>query len=299
MAGDDNQAQGNYHQPDAGYHAPPLAAAAVAIRPPPFSPNKLGAYFTILEAQLENSNITVSATKFRHLLSNLPVDVVDKISNDQLTSNNYDELKKAITDLYAKPNPQIFNELLAIPSSLNTKPTIFLQQLRTRASQLNLSDDFLKIYFIQSMPAHVRSTLVTSNGSLEDLAKVADTLIDYNFVPYNSNYVPCNPISNVIPQPQPRPQRPSFNPNSYSDQRSQPNFTPTRDYTSSTIPAGIRAFHSQQKPRVCRSHLWFGHQARTCKPWCIMNNNSLPLNPSSRPSSRSSSPVRASQSGNA
>ena len=278
--------------------------AAVAIRPPPFSANKLQAYFRVLEAQLTNANITSGETKFRHLLSNLPVDVVDKLTDEQASSNDYDQLKQTLISLYSKPDPQIFNELLTIPSSLTTKPTIFLQQLRAKCSQLNLSDDFLKVYFIQTMPTHVRPTLVTHSGTIEDLAKLADTLIDYNLNSYNNVSMPFNPISHVNSRSQHAPllqqnsqqysSRPTFS--SYNSQHSSAS---DNNYTSPSIPTSLRAFHGQQKPRVCRSHLWFGHQARKCKPWCMLNNNTLPLAPNSRPSSRSSSPVRNPQSGNA
>lgn len=275
---------------------PPVATAAVAIRPPPFSTNKINAYFTILEAQLQNGNIVNRTTKFRHLLSNLPIDVVDKLSEENLTCDDYDELKQALISIYAKPDPQIFNELLTIPSSLTTKPSIFLQQLKTRASQLNLSEDFLKIYFIQTMPVHIRSTLLTNNGSLDDLAKVADTLIDYNLSSYNcaNANASFNPISHVATRPQFAPRHPPpFNADRYPQQLPTNN-----DYLSQSIPAGLRAFHAKQKPRVCRAHIWFGRQARTCKPWCLLNDHTLPLTPNSRAPSRSSSPVRSSQAGN-
>jgi len=261
----------------------PPVAGAVAIRPPTFSPNKVNAYFKILEAQLQIANVTTPATKFRHLLSNLPIEVIDKLSDEQTTCEDYDELKQAVIAMYSKPNNQIFNELLAVPTNLATKPTIFLQQLKTNAAQLNLSDDFLKIYFIQSMPNHMRSTLVTHNGTLEDIAKLADTLVDYNVTPYNygtsSNMSFMNPISQVNARPQYSP-RPQYHDNRYSSPSSN-----HHTYTAPSIPPSIRAFHDKQKPRVCRSHLWFGHQARSCKQWCILNNNSLPLAPNSRPSS--------------
>lgn len=270
-------------------------AGAVAIRPPPFSANKINAYFTVLESQLQIGNITTPATKFRHLISNLPLDVIDRLSTDELNSNDYDELKQALISMYSKPSPQVFNELLAIPTNLTTKPSIFLQQLKSNSTQLNLSDDFLKIYFIQSMPSHVRSTLITQNGTLEDIAKLADTLVDYNVNPYvctNPNIPFMNPISHVNARPQYQP-RQHYNEHRYSSGASNNN-----NFISSSIPSAIRAYHDKQKPRVCRSHLWFGHQARTCKQWCILNNNTLPLAQNSRPSSRSSSPTH-NQSGNA
>ena len=63
------------------------------------------------------------------------------------------------------------------------------------------------------------------------------------------------------------------------------------NYFSDGIPANVRSFHENQRPRVCRSHIYFGNHARNCKPWCILKSNDLPMQPNSRNASRSSSPV--------
>jgi len=285
---------------------PPRATAAISIRPPPFSFNKTKAYFTILEAQFTTAGITADATKCRHLISNLPIDVVDTLSDEDLASTNYEALKQKIISMHSKSTPQVFNELLQLPSQLNTKPSLFLQQLRSRGSQLNLTDDFIKIYFLSSMPDNIKSSLITHNGSLEELALLADSLIEYS----------CQSRSPYTYQPNIS-QLGRFN-NVTSDRQDNVRYTPARqdssrythnhqiqaslfnnNYAAMSVPHNIRAFHASQRPQICRFHLWYGRSARKCKPWCINNTNTLPLATNSRSNSRSNSPARNSQQGNA
>ena len=269
------------------------AAAAISVRPPPFTPNKTRAYFRILEAQFGNARITTDDTKCRHLISNLPADVVDELSDEEIESNNFQAFKDRIISLYGKSTPEVFNELLSLPSAIQTKPSLYLQQLRSKASQLNLTDDFLKIYFIKALPDNIKPALITHNGDLDQLASLADNLMDYNS--------PFNRTQNYFSQPQfnvaqinrnvSRPSRPHNVNTSVA-----PSFP---SFCNETIPINIRSFNSSQKPQICRYHLWYGRRAKRCKPWCAMNDNSLPLMPNSRAPSRSSSPNRNSPLGNA
>ena len=61
--------------------------------------------------------------------------------------------------------------------------------------------------------------------------------------------------------------------------------------SKSSVPVGIRPFKSNQRPKVCRSHLYFGKDAKYCKPWCQWPNKAanISVQPSSRPSSPSPS----------
>ena len=165
------------------------AAVAISVRPPPFTPNKTRAYFRILEAQFGNLRITTDDTKCRHLISNLPADVVDKLSDEEIKSNYFQAVKDRIISLYGKSTPEVFNELLSLPSAIQTKPSLYLQQLRSKAFQLNLTDDFLKIYFIKALPDNIKPALITHNGDLDQLASLAYNLMDYNSpFNYTQNY---------------------------------------------------------------------------------------------------------------
>ena len=77
-------------------------SSAISIRPPAFSPSRAKTWFNVIEAQFANNAITTSITKFRHALSNLPLEVVDQLSEAEQTSNNYDQLKNKVIGLFTK-----------------------------------------------------------------------------------------------------------------------------------------------------------------------------------------------------
>ena len=118
------------------------------------------------------------------------------------------------------------------------------QQLISKASQLNLIDDFLKIYFIRALPDNIKPALITHNGDLDQLASLADNLMDYNS--------PFNRTQNYFSQPQfnvaqinrnvPRPNRP-HNVNTFV----APSFP---FFCNETIPINILSFNSSQKPQI-------------------------------------------------
>lgn len=260
---------------------------AIAVRPPPFSGNRIKGWFIVLESQFETSNINQSATKFRHVISNLPLDVCEKLSDADLTSNDYDALKEKLLNLHSRPEPQIFNDFISRPPCLNTKPSLFLQQIRTNASTWNLPDEFLKTYFLNAMPQNIRASLLTNNGTLDDIAKLADHLVEYSssqmFTNFNQqpivNATHHNPKHNFTRN------RPDHS--AQYQARSQPT-----NYSTQDVPYNVRSFNPKQRPQVCKFHIYYGNQAKKCKPWCILNNPNLTTLESSRPSSRSSSPNR-------
>lgn len=284
------------------------SSQAIAIRPPPFSTKRVPTWFTVIEAQFGNV-ITSEAARFRHVISNLPLEVCEKLTDADLTSNNYTTIKAKVISLYSKTNPQIFNELLTTSPTLDCKPSIYLQKLRSNAASLNLPDEFLKIYFINAMPTNIRPNLITQNGTLDEISLLADSLLEFNFTnmsPYVNYPMQFNPTSSQVNntyqnshtnRPHNRNNNTSHynpaqynNPSNYSTERyNQNNFS---QLASNDTPLSVRSFNGKQKPKVCRFHIYYGHSAKRCKPWCILNNPSLSTLPTSRPQSRSSSPDR-------
>lgn len=59
---------------------------SLAVRPPPFSGLRIKGWFIVQEIQFQNSHINNSATKFRYVISNLPLNVSGKLSGAELTS---------------------------------------------------------------------------------------------------------------------------------------------------------------------------------------------------------------------
>lgn len=259
---------------------------AIAIRPPPFSTARVKGWFVILESQLLNSNITQTETKFRHVISNLPLDVCEKLSATDLSSNDYDSIKEKLISLYTRPEPAVFQDFISRQPVLNTKPTLFLQQIRNNASTWNLPDEFLKTYFLNAMPPSIKASLITSDGSLDEIAKLADHLLDY---------IATSPQMTQFPQQSYSHFPAAVNATRPVQQSSFGSYRPKKyvnNFAVESIPLNIRAFNENQRTKVCRFHLYYGWQAKRCKPWCILNEPNHHTLPNSRPPSRSSSPAR-------
>lgn len=250
-------------------------AAPATIKISTFDEGSVKKWFILLESTFELYNITLSKVKFSHTLPNLPMSTIKKISDSILMDRDYDSLKDAVISLFEQSKPELFDALMAKTKMLCTKPSVFLQDLKSLGDQLSMSDEFIKVKFLKSLPANIRPAVVThESDTLEEMAKVADTLLAYQgssegssvlSVTHNSNKQ-IGPIVN-------RPQR------NVQD-----------DSSLSYTPIGIRPFHPNQKPKVCRFHIFYGPRAKYCKPWCMLSSSSLHMLPNSRPSSRSSSP---------
>ena len=279
---------------DQDYRTPPPESEPVqhvSVKPPAFSTASVKRWFTILESQFTLARITRDATKCCYVISSLPVEILDKVPDDVISSNVYATLKNNIIDLFVKPQPQQFNDLIQ-NNPLNTRPTLYLQQLRTLGSTFNLTDDFLKIQFLNNMPLAIRSNLVTHQGSLDDIARTADTLLAYNYNSPGFNYVQNQPSSSFM---QNSDNSVAYHVSNQSRSNYNPKFSNNSykfiDYSSENVPKNVRAFNNKQKPKICSYHIYYGNNAKRCKPYCILNNPSLQTLPDSRPSSRSSSPT--------
>lgn len=171
-----------------------------------------------------------------------------------------------------------------------SKPTIFLNDIIKVAKRLNLDDDFVKHQLIQALPASLRPQIVSESeraASLQEFGRIADAILIYH-KPHDTISV----VQETVTQPKPvSPNRPSHSrgtnqTNNFSDHNNN-NFNQP-SYFSNNIPFGIRAYINKQRAKMCRAHIYFGVQARTCKPWCTMKGN--PNVTTMQPSSRSSSP---------
>ena len=60
-----------------------------------------------------------------------------------------------------------------------------------------------------------------------------------------------------------------------------------------TIPYSVMPYFPNQKPKICKAHLYHADQASYCKIWCKWPNRrrNLPMEPNSRPSSPARSPI--------
>lgn len=100
-----------------------VAAAAVTVKPPAFDETAVVRWFNNIESQFLLANITVPSTKFHHVLSNLPVKVLNQISEDIIKSTCYEKIKEELVNLFTRSKQELFDSLITQNQITFTKPT--------------------------------------------------------------------------------------------------------------------------------------------------------------------------------
>ena len=236
----------------------------VGVKMPAFMETAAPAWFSILEANFHIKNITAEKTRFFHLIANLPPEIVAKISAGMITNQNYTETKGAVIANHERTKPELFSKLIT-KTSMSGRPSYYLQELQCIADKVGVGEDLVRHQFIQALPSTISPVLAAQKDlTLTQLGKLADELTPFFHQALQTK-------SSVPTQPSPA--------------------SSTRQ-ANHVIPVGLRPFNEQQKPKICRGHIYFADKSRTCKPWCRFPNKA---NCAIQPNSRSSSPARSSE----
>lgn len=242
------------------------SAAAVSVKAPPFIPSNPSTWFVILEAQFRIAAITASATKFYHVLASLPVDTVSNLDDAVILSADYNALKAAVIAYHEASRGELFESFLR-ETPLTGKPSHYLMEMRKMAKKVGVNDDMVRHRFQQALPPSLAPVIATQKTvGLDDLGRLTDELL-----PLLKDHVTCaltHPVNSTPKQSGPKPK----------------------------APLTLIPFSDDQRPKVCRSHIFFGRNARTCRPWCQWpdkSNSKVVQSRSATPvSSRSNSPTR-------
>ena len=236
-------------------------ANAVNIKPPAFMETAAPAWFSIIEAQFHLRNITAENTKFFSIIAALPPEVISRLppTSLELASSNYQTLKEGIISMYEKTKPELLDRLMKT-TSISGRPSVYLQEMINTASRIGVTDDIIRHKFLQALPSTISPVIASQKElNLSQLGNLADELL-----PYFSQ-------SPVMAAPQQKPRH--------------SNVQSTEKTDSNPTHFGVRPFNKDQRPKVCRAHIYFADRARTCKPWCKWPNKAnCQMQPSSRPS---------------
>ena len=236
--------------------------SSVRIKPPVFTETSVPTWFRILEAQFHLAKISASKTKFFHALSQLPADVVDRLPPSSLDTEAYDDLKAAVVSTFEQSKLELFNGLMS-NQTYSGKPSLYLQEMLRQATRLSIGEDIVRMQFLKTLPLQVQTTLASHVSlSLQQLAEIANDLVI--MIPPTTVMAVSPPASAAAPTARTQPARTS---------------RPTTSF-------GLTPFHQNQRPQICRAHIFYGPRAKNCKPWCKWpNKNNVTLLPNSRSSS--------------
>jgi len=214
----------------------------VGIKPPPFYRKNPESWFRQMESQFVLAKITVSETKFHHVMTVLPEDLVSEILTDEVTT--YETLKSAIIEHLKANKHQLIEHALSALELGDKRPSQLVSEIKRRFNEIGLKadDTIIKSRLLTALPVHLRSALVGhEDTAVDQYAKIADSMV--------AVAVPQSPFINAVST--------EFRQNSSQPfaNRSDRKFT-------------VRPFYPDQKPRICNAHIFYGTRARSCRRWC-------------------------------
>lgn len=245
------------------------AVYRVAVRLPPFWPDRPAVWFGQAEAQFELANITQQRTKFNYVVSQLnqqQATEVEDIITSRPDHEPYDRLKAELVRRLSTSREQRVRQLLSHEEMGDRKPSQFLRHLKGLAP--DVPDDFLRTIWASRLPPHVQAILAgQTEGSLDSASHLADRICEVAPLPTTASI--CHPTPDATAgllqrveeltrqvaalqasHPHSRPQ---------SRRRHQSYSRDRRRNTTET---------SAQPSDTCWFHWKFGDGARNCRPPC-------------------------------
>ncbi|KAH9639456.1 hypothetical protein HF086_002145 [Spodoptera exigua] len=255
-----------------------VATISLPARLPPFWRQNPRLWFAQFEAAVAASKIG-EEQKFNlvvPLLGNSDLEQIADIILNPPASGKYSTLKQRLISTYQESDHRQLQKLLSGLELGDQKPSQLLRKMRDLSSKL-LSDEALKVMWLNQLPAQIRAVLsVNTESSLEMLAVMADKMMEH-FEPASINAVStattCQEtlqISLLSKQIEKLSLEIAELRTNQQNHRHSPRF-PHRNRSRSHSRSRQHA-HNNIKPGdpnwVCRYHYRFGDQARKCESPC-------------------------------
>lgn len=272
-----------------------LQSVNAKITMPEFWHQNIRVWFQQVEAQFSLFRIQADITKYNLLLTQLKPNVLTQVSSlveNPPENNKYDALKNQLISVFADSEQRRIKTLLSGLQLGTRKPSHLLNEQRQIAGNL-ISDQMLKSLWISQLPQHVQAVVVAAPGSLDDLASIADKILDMVPDGQYAASVSHSPTSSSSKQVTRQPQLPSKEPATQNLSRLEAQIAElamqvkelrsSRDHTRypSNQFRNQRRRSSQSNSRkrsdICWYHYRFGQEARKCNPPCkFVRGNLMP-----------------------
>lgn len=151
------------------------------LEAPPLWKQNPALWFHYLERQFQNAGVTTDDSKYHTIVAALDADVLCNISDligNPPHKDMYEIIKTRIINEYTESDERKINRLLTL-SLGNRKPSELLKEMKQLAAGM-MTDDAVRIVWIQKLPAGLRSTVVLLSGTLDKIALMADKMIEMN-----------------------------------------------------------------------------------------------------------------------
>lgn len=256
----------------------------VAVRVPPFWPEKPELWFCQLESQFHLNGVTQDNTKFWYVVSQLEARyacAVEDIITNPPNTDKYATLKNELVKRLSTSLQFKLKQLLEHEEIGDRTPSSFLRHLKDLAGS-SVKEEFLRTLWLNRLPAFFQAILATQPDlTLEKLADLADKIHETRVpAPVSAQLAPISTqnseISLLVDQVK--------NLTIQVAQLSNHHFGPRSRSNSRrrfSRPAS-RSSSPEQESGECWYHRNFGNNAKKCKPGCTFKTNTDSGNATSR-----------------
>lgn len=164
---------------------PDISVSNVGVRLPPFWPKNPRAWFCQVEAQFHLRRITSQSVQYYHVISCLPVELVDELSDLLIApppSDAYDNIKNAILRRTTDSESSRLHQLLNTEELGDRRPSQLLHRMRQMLGERPTEGHsaLLRELFLQRLPLNMRIILAAAGDvSLDKLAEMADRMAEH------------------------------------------------------------------------------------------------------------------------
>ena len=150
------------------------------IKAPQWSNDNIDAWITIVEAQFITCQIVKPISKFYHVVSVLPPEIVsriyDVVSVEKPTDDSYSKLINALKTRLVKSKDNRLKFVLDEAQLGDMSPSQFYYHLKSLSKDLKLSDELIFNRWLKKLPNdHMKQTLIGLKASIDDIEKLLST----------------------------------------------------------------------------------------------------------------------------
>lgn len=152
----------------------------VAIKPPPFWKTSPKLWFSHLEAQFATGGITTEDTKYYYVVAALDeqmLKLVSDIVEKPPSQDKYKTIRDNLIKSLSESETQQLQNLLQGMELGDQKPSQLLRQMRS-SNGFALLNPVLKNLWLQRLPQQAQIVLAASPGNLDELAILADKILE-------------------------------------------------------------------------------------------------------------------------
>ena len=246
-------------QPTATMRLDPAAVvAAVAVKLPTFWTDNPRAWFIHADSQFDISHITLSRTKFNHILSSLPKEIIDTVVDivEEIATYDdpYNSLKDRLLTGFKVTRWARMSQLIHHPGLGDLRPSQLMSKMLALLSPGTAPCEILLGLFMEKMPLEIRNGIALKDyNDPRVLAADADLIYDSKVAAQASGLSVVNRLTECVAAVQVQSRSRNRRP-----QRQRAQQPPYDEATSKGL---------------CYYHYSWGKDANKCRPNCSWTGN--------------------------